>query len=66
MKLLKTALFAIFFGSLYTIFRKYQSAIDLEKGEPFNQPLYHYQLFSLQSFIIFIGMSSIALFKPSD
>ena len=41
MKLLKTALLAILFGSLYTIFRKYQSAVDLkEQGKPFNQPLY--------------------------
>mgnify|MGYP001241876975 FL=1 len=39
MSLLKTALLAVFFGSLYTIFRKYQTIVDLPQAETFNQPL---------------------------
>lgn len=31
MALLKTATLAVIFGSLYTVFRKYQSVVDLEE-----------------------------------
>lgn len=31
---------AVLFGSLYTIFRKYQTIVDLPQAETFNQPLY--------------------------
>lgn len=65
MGLLKTATFAVIFGSLYTIFRKYQSAVDLPRHNiQFNQPMYLSHSPSLQSFIIFVGMCSIALFRP--
>ena len=40
-KLLKISLYAIFFGSIYTIFRKYQSCAQLSNvDKTFNQPLY--------------------------
>lgn len=42
MGLLKTATLAVLFGSLYTLFRKYQSVIEITPGsEQFNQPMYH-------------------------
>jgi hypothetical protein len=41
MGLLKTASLAILFGSLYTIFRKYQTIVDLpQENTQFNQPMY--------------------------
>jgi hypothetical protein len=40
MGLLKTASLTVLFGSLYTIFRKYQSVVDLSESESqFNQPM---------------------------
>jgi hypothetical protein len=40
MALLKTAVLAVTFGSLYTIFRKYQSVVDLKDEQTqFNQPM---------------------------
>lgn len=40
-KLLQLSLCAIFFGSIYTIFRKYQSCAQLsDPDKTFNQPLY--------------------------
>lgn len=43
MGLLKTALLAIMFGSLYTIFRKYQSIVNISPpNTQFNQPMYFY------------------------
>lgn len=65
MNLLKTALLAVFFGSLYTIFRKYQSIVELSpQDERFNQPLQSSYSSRFQSFIIFIGMSTILCFRP--
>lgn len=43
MSLLKTASLAVLFGSLYTIFRKYQSVVDIPNQESqFNHPMYHF------------------------
>lgn len=40
-KLLQLTFSAIFFGSIYTIFRKYQSCAQLsDPDKTFNQPLY--------------------------
>jgi hypothetical protein len=64
-KLLHLSLCAIFFGSIYTIFRKYQSCAQLsDPDKTFNQPLYIFDYDSIQSFLIFVGMSTIGLFKP--
>ncbi len=64
-KLLHLSLCAIFFGSIYTIFRKYQSCAQLsDPDKTFNQPLYLLPYHSIQSFLIFVGMSTIGLFKP--
>jgi len=65
MGLLKTALLAVMFGSLYTIFRKYQSIVDISPSNTqFNQPMYNLPYYRLQSFIIFVGMSTILFFRP--
>lgn len=64
-KLMILSISAIIFGSIYTIFRKYQSCAQLsDPDKTFNQPLYTPYNIRIQSFFIFVGMSTVGLFKP--